>query len=134
MTNLNELTRRDMLQSLLYLPGAAALALQDPLPPDKAKSIWNGVYSDQDAHVTGYPNRFLADAVEGWTAGRALDIGMGQGRNSLFLARLGWNVSGVDISDKGIEIAQKDAEKAHVKIDCVVQISLATTSEKRNGT
>ena len=119
MTDLSHLTRRDILQSLLFLPGAAASILQDPLPPEKARPIWNGVYSDQEAHVTGYPNRFLADVVQGRTPGRALDIGMGQGRNSLFLARLGWDVTGVDVSDKGIEIAQKDAEKSHLKISCI---------------
>jgi 2-polyprenyl-3-methyl-5-hydroxy-6-metoxy-1,4-benzoquinol methylase len=39
--------------------------------------------------------------VEARKPGRALDIGMGQGRNSVFLALKGWDVTGFDISDEG---------------------------------
>ena len=45
---------------------------------------------------------------------------MGQGRNSLFLARLGWDVTGVDISDKAIDLAHKEATGLGLKINCVV--------------
>jgi len=78
------------------------------------------VYSEENSRVTNYPNRFLAEIVQGRTPGKALDVGMGQGRNSLFLARLGWNVTGVDISTKGIEAARQEAQKANVQVNCVV--------------
>jgi SAM-dependent methyltransferase len=120
MTTTHQVTRRAAVQSLLLLPGTIALATQEPSPADKDRALWNNVYSEEESRVTNYPNRFLADVVQGRTPGRALDIGMGQGRNSLFLARLGWDVTGVDISDKGIEIAKKDAEKTGVKVNCVV--------------
>ena len=32
--------------------------------------------------------------------GTALDVGMGQGRNALFLARQGWDVTGFDVCDR----------------------------------
>ena len=120
MTTTHRVTRRAAVQSLLLLPSTMVLAAQEPPPADKDRALWNKVYSEEDSRVTSYPNRFLADVVQSKTPGRALDIGMGQGRNSLFLARLGWDVTGVDISDKGIEIAKKEAEKANLKVNCVV--------------
>ena len=45
---------------------------------------------------------------------------MGQGRNSLFLARLGWDVTGIDVSDKGIDLARKEADRLGMKMNYVV--------------
>jgi len=116
----NLVSRRSLVKSLLLVPSGAAAALQKNLPPDQAGPFWNKVYSEESSRVTNYPNRFLAELVLGRTPGKALDIGMGQGRNSLFLARLGWNVTGVDISDKGIEIARREAQEADLNVSCVV--------------
>jgi 2-polyprenyl-3-methyl-5-hydroxy-6-metoxy-1,4-benzoquinol methylase len=44
---------------------------------------------------------------------------MGQGRNAVFLAMKGWDVTGFDISDEGIAVARKNAERAGVKINAV---------------
>ena len=116
----NLISRRALVESLLLVPGAAAAALQQVQPPDQAGPFWNKVYSEESSRVTNYPNRFLAEMVQGRTPGKALDVGMGQGRNSLFLARRGWNVTGVDISEKGIETARQEAQKASLKVNCVV--------------
>ncbi len=49
--------------------------------------------------------------------GKVLDAGCGNGRNSIFLAKLGLDVSAVDISGKMIQLAKGNAVKANVKID-----------------
>jgi SAM-dependent methyltransferase len=116
----SRMTRRAMVQSLACFPAFAAAALQEPSPAEQDRAVWNGVYSDEDFHITNYPNRFLAEIVQNRKPGRVLDIGMGQGRNSLFLARLGWSVTGVDVSDKGIDLAKKEAARLGLKINCVV--------------
>ena len=36
------------------------------------------------------PNNLLAEAIKGRKPGAALDVGMGQGRNALYLAKQGW--------------------------------------------
>ncbi len=46
--------------------------------------------------------------------GRALDLGCGPGRASIYLARLGWQVDGVDFIPDAIEIAQVRAKEAGV--------------------
>lgn len=44
---------------------------------------------------------------------------MGQGRNSVFLALKGWDATGFDISDEGIAVARKNAERAGVKLNAI---------------
>ena len=113
------MTRRNLIQSLALFPACAAAA-RDPSAVAQDRATWNGVYADEDAHLSYYPNRFLAEIVQNRKPGRALDIGMGEGRNSLFLARRGWDVTGVDVSDKGIGVARKEAERLRLKINCIL--------------
>jgi len=62
------------------------------------------------------PSEFVAEAVKGRKAGSALDVGIGQGRNAVYLARQGWDVTGVDLSQVGLDAARANAEKAGVSI------------------
>lgn len=62
---------------------------------------WNRTYRDGGS-VKLDPNQLLVDTVHGRKPGKALDLGIGQGRNALYLASQGWDVTGVDISDEGI--------------------------------
>jgi SAM-dependent methyltransferase len=52
-------------------------------------------------------------------AGRALDIAGGTGRNAIFLARRGLDVTLVDISPTALEVAQRRAAHADVSITTV---------------
>ena len=62
------------------------------------------------------PSEFLIGAVKGLKPGRALDVGMGQGRNAVELARRGWTVTGFDISGEAVAAAARNAQAAGVKI------------------
>ncbi|HET8658578.1 MAG TPA: class I SAM-dependent methyltransferase [Micromonosporaceae bacterium] len=46
--------------------------------------------------------------------GRALDIGCGTGRNTIYLAQHGWDVTGVDLAGYAVEKARQAARKAGV--------------------
>ncbi|MBU1292158.1 class I SAM-dependent methyltransferase [Patescibacteria group bacterium] len=50
----------------------------------------------------------------------ALDLGCGVGRKSIYLVKKGFDVTGVDISKTAIRFAEKNAEKAKVKVDFIV--------------
>jgi SAM-dependent methyltransferase len=80
------------------------------------------VYGGHDPIFIQTPNALLASAIEGRKPGKALDFGMGQGRNTVFLAMQGWDVTGIDPSDEGVRLAQANAAKAGVKIRALVAI------------
>ncbi len=48
---------------------------------------------------------------------RILDLGCGTGRNSNYLAELGNEVSGIEISKTALSLAQQRAEAAHIEVD-----------------
>ncbi len=52
--------------------------------------------------------------------GKALDIGMGTGRNALYLASLGFRVTGIDLSAVAVEKCRQKAEALGLAIEAVV--------------
>jgi 2-polyprenyl-3-methyl-5-hydroxy-6-metoxy-1,4-benzoquinol methylase len=80
---------------------------------------FNKLYAGPANLFSAAPNAFLARTVGGLKPGRALDVAMGQGRNSVFLAKQGWEVTGYDIADTGLEAARGAAESSGVRINAV---------------
>jgi SAM-dependent methyltransferase len=72
---------------------------------------WNRFYTNGKSNFNKAPNSFLMQEVEGRPPGVALDYGMGEGRNSIYLAKLGWEVWGFDPADAGVALAQKRAKE-----------------------
>ena len=66
---------------------------------------WDDRYSSTDLVWGKGPNAFLPPLVEGIHAGTALDVACGEGRNALWLAEQGWDVTGIDFSPVAIEKA-----------------------------
>lgn len=62
------------------------------------------------------PNELLIGAVKSLKPGLALDVGMGQGRNAVELARQGWTVTGFDLSSEAVAAAARNAKAAGVAI------------------
>jgi len=67
------------------------------------------------------PSPFLTDCVGRRKPGTALDIGSGNGRNTLYLARRGWHVTAVDLSRVGLDQTQMMARQLGVKVRTVAQ-------------
>jgi 2-polyprenyl-3-methyl-5-hydroxy-6-metoxy-1,4-benzoquinol methylase len=68
---------------------------------------------------TSTPSVFMMESVKGLGSGKALDVGAGQGRNAVWLAQQGWDVTGIDISGVGLAVAAANAEKAGTRITTV---------------
>ena len=46
---------------------------------------------------------------------------MGQGRNAIFLARMGWDVTGFDIADEALAYARSEAKRQHLALKTAQQ-------------
>ena len=82
--------------------------------------FYDSIYANPSRKFLTNPNRLLAEAAAHLEPGRALDVGMGQGRNAIHLARLGWDVTGFDTSQNGLAEAQKAAAAAKVTIHTIL--------------
>ena len=78
--------------------------------------FWNRFFTTDKGVFNAAPNEFLVSIVQGRAPGRALDVGMGEGRNTLYLAKLGWDVTGFDPADKAVALAQQRAKQLGLKI------------------
>lgn len=76
----------------------------------------------ENPHGLGEPFKEFVDFFDRYEKkhARILDIGCGQGRDALFIARLGHSVVGVDMSPTGIAQMVADAEKEKLDIVGVV--------------
>ncbi|NNN16701.1 MAG: methyltransferase domain-containing protein [Acidimicrobiaceae bacterium] len=62
------------------------------------------------------PDTILVSLASELMAGTALDLGCGTGRNSVWLASMGWSVQGVDISQVGLSQASRISVDAGVTL------------------
>lgn len=69
---------------------------------------WNQRYASGEASDRP-PEALVIEAVRGRTAGRALDLACGLGRNALYLAAQGWQVTAVDYSPVALDILSERA-------------------------
>jgi 2-polyprenyl-3-methyl-5-hydroxy-6-metoxy-1,4-benzoquinol methylase len=78
---------------------------------------WDDRYSQSEFAYGEVPNNYLKEQLEKLDAGKILFPAEGEGRNAVFAAKLGWNVSAFDISSEGQKKAQQLAAKNNVTID-----------------
>jgi len=85
------------------------------------KVYWDKKYA-QDSYVFGKtPAKFISSNYNYIPSGaKVLDVGMGEGRNAVFLARKGYTVVGVDISAVAVNKAKKLADEFGVRINTFV--------------
>mgnify|MGYP001232976462 CR=1 FL=1 len=83
----------------------------------KDREKWDSKYGSSE-HITGtQPSKWLTENTELLLGhGKALDLAMGEGRNAVYLASLGFETLGVDISSVGTEKARKLAYTKNVNI------------------
>ncbi|CAA0108235.1 Uncharacterised protein [Halioglobus japonicus] len=81
--------------------------------------MWDERYSSVDYAYGTAPNDFIRENVDSLPKGTVLSLAEGEGRNAVFLAKLGYEVTAVDSSAVGLEKARKLARKNGVSIECV---------------
>ena len=78
---------------------------------------WNERYSKEEFAYGEQPNTYLKQQLEQLEVGTLLLPAEGEGRNAVFAASLGWNVSAFDISVEGKNKALQLAASKNVRID-----------------
>ncbi|MCT4643233.1 MAG: class I SAM-dependent methyltransferase [Bacteriovoracaceae bacterium] len=97
------------------------------------RSAWDRRYSKKSYIYGKSPAKFLAENFD-YIAPESniLDMGMGEGRNAVFLATKGHKVTGIDISSVAVAKAKRLASEAGVKIKAIVA-SFDSYSIKKNS-
>jgi SAM-dependent methyltransferase len=75
-----------------------------------AKEHWEQHYGERERVWSGRVNIRLAEVVSTLKAGRALDLGCGEGGDACWLAERGWTVVATDISDTALQRAAAEAD------------------------
>jgi 2-polyprenyl-3-methyl-5-hydroxy-6-metoxy-1,4-benzoquinol methylase len=89
------------------------------LPPEMATIFFKQIFTSHQEVFTPEPTAFLVRMVRGLKPGKALDVAMGQGRNAVFLAKEGWDVTGYDLSEDGLAAARENAARAGVRVNAI---------------
>lgn len=63
------------------------------------------------------PNRYVVKILKLVDSGKVLDVGVGEGRNALFLAEKGFKVTGIDISKVAVEKFLKNAKERNLEVE-----------------
>jgi SAM-dependent methyltransferase len=109
-----------MTDDLIY-DDTDVFAMLDALLANRGHDWWDGFYADRAKpcpFFTAAPCESLAEWVDTGLIrpGRALDLGCGHGRNAVFLAQRGFEVEGIDYSQKAIDWAAERARAAGVAV------------------
>jgi SAM-dependent methyltransferase len=94
---------------------------EEPLGPAAQAAEWDARYSERDgARWSGRPNGRLVAEAGALTPGRALDVGCGEGADAIWLARNGWTVTAIDVSDVALTRAREAAGRAGAPVEWVL--------------
>lgn len=87
---------------------------------NSAQGQWNSRYESDEYFYGTSPNDFLRQNYGSIPSGKVLCLADGEGRNSVFLAQMGYDVSSVDISTVGVEKTKRLAAERGVTVNAMV--------------
>jgi cyclopropane fatty-acyl-phospholipid synthase-like methyltransferase len=78
--------------------------------------MWQKEYKKEEFYWGLKPEKELKEVLKHTPKGVALDIGAGEGRNSIFLAKNGFEVEAIDKTKEGLDKCQKIVKKYYLPI------------------
>ncbi len=78
------------------------------------QETWDARYAESERIWSGNPNPRLVEHVAGLAPGDALDVGCGEGADAVWLAKQGWRVTALDVSQVALEKTAAHAREAGV--------------------
>ena len=92
---------------------------------------YNQIYSENEKTFgDGKPEKVVEDILAYCSEGNVLELGAGQGRNSLFLAQKGFNVISPDLSEVGVEQINKKSIEEGLSLKAIVGDARTVDFEK----
>ena len=90
---------------------------------------WDQRYAASEQVWSLGPNQFVASELDALPPGRALDLACGEGRNALWLARRGWQVTALDFSAVAVERGRRLAADLPLARPVTWQVADVLTAE-----
>jgi thioredoxin reductase/SAM-dependent methyltransferase len=84
--------------------------------PSANEADWDHRYGG-DPLWSGNPNGTLVNEISALPAGRALDVGAGEGGDAVWLAEQGWQVTASDISRRALDRVGAEAERRGLQVE-----------------
>jgi SAM-dependent methyltransferase len=104
-----------------HLTEAELTKLDASLAPAHGSHWWDAFYNDR-AKLCAFFGTAPDESLSGWVhdgllrPGRAIELGCGNGRNAIFLARQGFSVEAVDYAPTAVEWARERIAEAGVAV------------------
>ncbi len=89
------------------------------MDPPSAATTWEQRYGRESYLYGTEPNDFLRESMPLLPTGTALCLAEGEGRNAVFLAEAGYEVSSVDLAEAGVRKTRRLAERQGVQVAAV---------------
>ncbi len=77
-------------------------------------AAWDDRYAATELIWSAGPNQFVEEALHDLPPGRGLDLACGEGRNALWLAGRGWQMTAMDFSSVALDKGRRLAEQRGV--------------------
>lgn len=81
--------------------------------------MWDARYREKELLWSAGPNQFVAEYLGDLPPGRAIDVACGEGRNTIWLAARGWEVTAVDFSGVALDRGRRLAPARRVDVEWV---------------
>lgn len=85
------------------------------------QEMWNSRFEDDEYFYGKEPNQFLKSIIDETDPGKILFVGEGEGRNAVYAASKGWEVTAIDYSESGKKKTLQFAEEANVSLNYIVE-------------
>ena len=83
--------------------------------------MFNEEYKKEECYWGKEPDKGVKLILKYKKSGNVLDLGCGEGRNALFLAKNGFGVTGVDISEEGIKKYEEIVKQNNLKVKGIIE-------------
>ena len=96
------------------------------------QELWDERHAAREPIESPEPDLTLVEEIGPIAPGRALDLGAGDGRNAVWLAAHGWDVTAVDFSRVALDRGRGLAERSGVEVEWVLADLLSWTPPVRS--